>query len=125
MYKFKYIPDEENRYDITEVEHSIQGVTAPEVCDAFYHFMRGCGFHNESIISSLEELIYQNSPEDKAAKDYDESVSNSFDDEEDDELTYSCFHDSSVGTEEFLTEEESEALLKDLISDAERDEFED
>ncbi len=44
IYKFSKVADENNPYDNSHIEHTVNSVSLPDLINEFENFLRGCGF---------------------------------------------------------------------------------
>ena len=56
MIKFKYIPDKDRPYDLTEIEFTIEsnGVCFPELLEQFNYFCLAMGYSPQTVIKDEE-----------------------------------------------------------------------
>jgi len=53
--KFIKHKDPENRYDVSNVEYSLEVDTLNEIVDEFKYFLKGCGFYESQIKKVFNE----------------------------------------------------------------------
>jgi DNA-binding transcriptional regulator YhcF (GntR family) len=67
--------DQRMKFTLEEEEYTIvfqsDGVTTDEILEHFIMFMKGCGYHEDSIYSSLQETIDEREALSKACALYD------------------------------------------------------
>ncbi len=67
--------DQRMKFTLEEEEYTIvfqsEGVTTDEILAHFIMFMKGCGYHEDSIYSSLQESIDEREGLSRAAALYD------------------------------------------------------
>ena len=63
MYKFKKQQDPSNKFDLAEIEYSVDAEVAEDIIDYFFHFMVGCGFHKTSIVNAFQSVVDENTEE--------------------------------------------------------------
>lgn len=69
MYKFTKLKDQNNRFDLVDLVLEVDGCTTTDLTEAFFDFMRGCGFQDQSIISGMQDVIDQKSPEENSEEE--------------------------------------------------------
>ena len=62
MYKFKKLKDPDNRFDLAEIEYSIDAEVCTDIVDYFFHFMVGCGFAKEGVLNAFEAVLEEQRP---------------------------------------------------------------
>lgn len=60
MYKFTKTKDPSNKYDLAEIEYSVDAEIAEDVVDYFFNFMVGCGFGKQGILNAFRSVTEQN-----------------------------------------------------------------
>ena len=57
MYKFKKLQDPNNKFDVSEIEFSVDAETGDEIVQEFYFFMLASGFHKDGVLRCFEGVI--------------------------------------------------------------------